>query len=516
MSETNKQKTVDELTAKVQSLESKIERLEHENAILRKAFFGPKSEKNIFAYPAETADGEQTQLFNEAETESRREETTEDNAVEVTTHKRRKKRSRAEIFGELPVEEVVHEVEDKTCDICGSEMKTIGKEFVHDELVYVPSRMFVRKHYVEVVKCVSCGKDESKDAGLEDVEKERFRKAEAPFMLIPRSFCSPELLAHIIYEKYINGMPLYRIEQDFKAHGVTISRTTMANWIIRIAGEKAKQVYERMKADLLSHHIIHIDETVVQVLHEPGRKAKTQSRMWVYCSAKSSGRYIVLYDYCQTRAGRNAVSFLGDYDGYAVCDGFDGYNRVTKAKRCGCFAHVRRKFVDALPPDKALWENSKAAEGVKRCDEFFALERQFDGKDEKGKQVRDPLPPEEKRKQREEKLRPLVDSFFEWLGTVNPASGTALSRAVQYALNEKRYLYGFFDDPGIEISNNRAENAIRPFVVGRKNWLFSDTPKGAEASAMLYSLVISARMNGLNAEEYLVRLLRETEPVMPY
>ena len=199
-----------------------------------------------------------------------------------------------------------------------------------------------------------------------------------------------------------------------------------------------------------------------------------------------------------------------------VCDGFDGYNKLTKAKRCGCFAHVRRKFVEALPTDKDLWETSAAAEGVKRCDKLFALEREYDGKDKDGKKVREPLSPEEKHRRRNEEVKPLLDDFFNWLMTVDPVSGSNLAKAVQYALNEKRYLYGFLADPGIEISNNRAENAIRPFVVGRKNWLFSDSPKGASASAMLYSLVVSAKMNGLNAEEYLVKLFRSDDPVLPY
>ena len=510
MDNQRKEHTVDELTAENNALRAEIERLQQQVDMLKKAVFGPKSERKVF-HDADS--GEQLSLFNEAETEARREESEE---VTVPAHKRKKKRSRAEILKDLPTEEVIHKVEDKTCDKCGGEMKTVGKEFVHDKLVYVPAKMFIRKHYVEVVKCVSCGKDESRDAELDDIEKEHFRKAKAPEMLIPRSFCSPELLAHIVYSKYNNAMPLYRIEQDMKDHGVMLSRTTMANWIIRIAEEKAKPVYELMKAELLSGRIIHADETVVQVLHEPERSAKTQSRMWVYCTPACSGRHLVLYDYRQTRGGYNAVSFLGNYDGYVVCDGFDGYNRLIRAKRCGCFAHVRRKFVEALPTDKELWDTSAAAEGVRRCDRLFALEREYDGKDKDGNQIWEPLSPEEKHCRRNEETKPLLDDFFKWLMTVNPAGGSKLAKAVQYALNEKRYLYGFLDDPGIEISNNRAENAIRPFVVGRKNWLFSDSPKGAEASAMLYLLVVSAKMNGLNAEDYLFRLFCSDDPVMPY
>ena len=339
MDNQRKEHTVDELTAENNALRAETERLQQQVDTLKKAVFGPKSERKVFH---DVDSGEQLSLFNEAETEARREESEE---VTVPAHKRKKKRSRAEILKDLPTEEVIHKVEDKTCDKCGGEMKTVGKEFVHDKLVYVPAKMFIRKHYVEVVKCVSCGKDESKDAELNDIEKEHFRKAKAPEMLIPRSFCSPELLAHIVYSKYNNAMPLYRIEQDMKDHGVMLSRTTMANWIIRIAEEKAKPVYEMMKAELLSGRIIHADETVVQVLHEPERSAKTQSRMWVYCTPACSGRYLVLYDYRQTRGGKNAVDFLGDYSGYVVCDGFDGYNRLIRAKRSGCFAHYPRSII---------------------------------------------------------------------------------------------------------------------------------------------------------------------------
>ena len=510
MENQRKEHTMDELAAENESLKAEVERLQQQVDMLKKAVFGSKSERKVLR---NSEDPEQLSLFNEAETEARREETEK---VTVPAHKRKKKCSRAEILKDLPTDEVIHKVKDTTCDKCGGEMKTVGKEFVHDELVYVPAKMFIRKHYVEVVKCASCGKDESKDAELNDIEKEHFRKAKAPEMLIPCSFCSPELLAHIVYSKYNNAMPLYRIEQDMKDHGVMLSRTTMANWIIRIAEKKAKPVYELMKAELLSGRIIHADETVVQVLHEPGRSAKTQSRMWVYCTPACSEKYFVLYDYCQTRGGYNAVSFLGNYDGYVVCDGFDGYNKLTQAKRCGCFAHVRRKFVEALPSDKKLWDTSAAAEGVRRCDRLFALEREYDGKDKDRNRVREPLSPEEKHRRRNEEMKPLLDDFFKWLMTVNPAGGSKLAKAVQYALNEKRYLYGFLDDPGIELSNNRAENAIRPFVVGRKNWLFSDSPKGALASAMLYSLVVSAKMNGLNAEDYLIRLFRSPDPVLPY
>lgn len=362
MTDTTREQQLSALSAENEFLKAENERLRQQNELLRKAVFGPKSEKKAISDTAMNG-GEQICLFNEAEIESRQEE---DDPVTVPAHKRKKKRSRAEIIGELPVEEVVHKVEDKTCDLCGSEMKPVGKEFVHDELVYVPAKLFVRKHYVEVVKCVNCGTDESRDAEQpDDIEKEHFRKAAAPSLLIPRSFCSPELLAHIIYEKYCNAMPLYRQEQDFRAHGVELSRTTMANWSIRIAEEKAKPVFDAMKAELLAGSVIHADETTVQVLHEEGRKAKTKSRMWVYCNAKADGKYMALYDYRPTRAGANAADFLGSFSGCIVCDGYDGYNKLGSGiSRAGCWAHARRKFIEAEPTDPELKKSSAAAEGV--------------------------------------------------------------------------------------------------------------------------------------------------------
>ena len=489
----------DRLAAENSELKSELENLRKQIACLKKAVYGPKSEKTEVVLK----DSQQMPLegvFNEAETEECKEE-----SVTVPGHKRKKKRSREEIVGNLPTEEVVHYVEDRSCDVCGSEMTAVGKEFVRDELVYVPAKLFVRKHYSEVLKCTKCGADESRDAENEDVEKCRFKKADVPAPLIPHSFCSAELLAHIIYEKYINAVPLYRQEKSFKNIGADISRTTMANWIIYTALEKAKPIYSAMKRELLKGDVIHADETPVQVLHEDGRKATSQSRMWVYCSPMASDKHIVLYDYCKTRAGSNAVNFLGDYSGYLVCDGYDGYNKLNGVRRCGCWAHLRRKFTEALPADENLKSNSKAGVAIDYCNKIFASEASTKG-----------LPKEERRKKRLEEMKPLLDDFYAWLDSFSAAGGSALQKAVQYARNEKKYLYGFLENPDVEPHNNCAENAIRPFVVGRKNWLFSSSPKGAHTSAIIYSLAITAEKNGLNALKYFTDLLSSPEPLMPY
>lgn len=197
--------------------------------------------------------------------------------------------------------------------------------------------------------------------------------------------------------------------------------------------------------------------------------------------------------------------FLGDYSGYLVCDGYDGYNKLKKVTRCGCWAHARRKFVEALPTDKNLISTSIAAKGVNYINEIYAIERSFNG-----------MEPEEKYKQRQECLKPTLDAFFAWLETVNASSGTKLSKAISYSLNEKKYLYRFLESPYISIDNNRAENAIRPMVIGRKNWLFSNTQNGARASALLYSLAVTACANGLNVEDYFLRLLTSDIHIMPW
>ena len=205
----------------------------------------------------------------------------------------------------------------------------------------------------------------------------------------------------------------------------------------------------------------------------------------------------------------------GAYSGYVVCDGYDGYNKLTEAVRCGCWAHARRKFVEALPTDRSLLANSVAAKGVELCNEIFLLEREFEGKDGRGAQIKKPLTATEKHEQRQERLKPVLDGLFAWLNEIPVSGGTKLARAVQYCFSEKQYLCRCLENGNIPVDNNRAENAIRPFVVGRKNWLFANSVKGAEASAVVYSLAATAVANGLNVEEYFTELCRMKQ-ILPW
>ena len=457
------------------ALKSEVERLQNRVDWLCKQHFGQKSEKTEYL-----ADG-QLSMFNEAEKENDIE--AEKKPTVVKGHTRKRRRTHEELAKDLPVEEVVEELppEERTCPECGSEMQPIGKEFVRDELVYVPAKLYVRKVYVQTYKCDRCEPE---------TERTCFKKAAAPEPMIPRSYCTPELLAHILYEKYVNGIPLYRQEKDFAAKGVPISRATMANWVIFAAKKYGEPLYAQLHQELLQSKLIHADETVVQVLREPGRKAKTDSRMWVYCSGKTDERQIVLYEYQPTRKGDCATQFLDGFAGYLVTDGYAGYNKLTFVTHCGCWAHTRRKFVEALPNDKDAAKTSMAAKGIQYIDSLFQWERTGEA-----------MPVKDMKKAQE-----IVDAFYEWLGSFTPI-GQKLQSAVGYALSQKKNLTAFLQNPIIPLSNNRAENAIRPFVIGRKNWLFCDTPSGAKASAIFYSIAESAKANSKNIENFFAELL---------
>ena len=390
----------------------------------------------------------------------------------------------------LPVEEVRHEEEQPVCEKCGSEMKEIGEEKVYDELVYTPAKFHVRRHIAKKYKCVNCG--EHPESSTEPC---RIRLAEYPKPMIPHSFCSPALLAHVVYEKYVKGIPLHRQEKDFISKGIPLSKATLSSWVGIAAQQWGLPIVQEMHKRLLVLNIIHGDETTVQVLHEEGRKPTTVSRMWVYANGKMNDYSIIIFEYQPTRGGEHPAAFLKEFHGYLICDGYDAYNAVTGAKRCGCWMHTRRYFVEALPKDKSAYETSVAAKAVEFCNRIYHEEG-----------LLAELTPEERYEQRLVKVKPLLDAFFAWLEEQNVSGKGKLAKAVNYALNEKKYLCTFLEDGNVPIDNNRAENAIRPFAVGRRNWLFSNTANGAKSSAIWYSILSTAQANGLDAEKYLIDL----------
>lgn len=486
--ENGAEKRIKELENIVADLAEEVTHLKEVVAQYQKMIFGQSSEKTKYTQELP----EQLNLFNEAEKEANPKE--KEKTVVVEKHERKAKRTHEELIADLPVEDTVLTIpeEERKCSKCGSELKPIGKEKVCDKLVIIPAQFKIERIYRESYKCAGCGSNEGKDNDLPDIDKRTIVKASVPEPVIPNSLASASAVAYVMYEKYVNAMPLYRMEQDFKNKGIELPRTTLANWIITASDKWLEPLWKAMKKEFLQSRVIQADETTVQVLNEPGRKPAQKSYMWVYCSGEFEEKPAVLYEYAQTRAGTNAGKFLEGYHGYLVADGYDGYNGV-KAERCGCWAHLRRRFKEAMPDTDAV--NSKAKIGFEYCNRLFEFEREFKE-----------LKPEERQKQRSEQENPLLDKFWSWLDTLTPVGGTKLAKAISYARGEKKYLNVFLNAPEVPISNNRCESAIRPFTVGRKNWLFSASPKGAKSSAIVYSLIESAKANNLNPYNYLLHL----------
>ena len=477
------------LHSKVSVLEEELAQMQEQMAWLKKMMFGRKTEQSSVIMD----NGMQLPLFPgmQASAVKKAEET-----VTVPEHKRKKKRTHDDWMSTLPVEEIEHKEEYPVCEICGAEMQEIGKEKAYDELVYTPAKYHIRRHIVFTYKCPNCGETPENDKSYaDDIEPCNIRRAEYPKPMIPGSFCSPELIAHIIHEKYAKAVPLHRQEKDLASKHIPLLKATMSNWVMAAAEQWCLPIVQKMHEMLLASSVIHADETRIQVLHEEGRKATAESKMWVYCNGKMNDRSIIIFDYKPTRKGENAQAFLRDFNGYLVRDGYSGYHVVTGVKHCGCMTHTRRYFVNAMPKDSQSQKTSIAAEAVRYFDRIYHEEGLL--KD---------LTAEKRYKERLAKIKPLLDELFAWLETI-PISGKGnLSKAVNYALHEKPYLYTFLEDGNVPIDNNRAENAIRPFAVGRKNWLFSNTANGAKCSAALYSIVATAQANGLDAERYLTEL----------
>ena len=314
------------------------------------------------------------------------------------------------------------------------------------------------------------------------------------------SLASPSTVAYIMTQKYVDGLPLARQEKIWAREGISLSRATMANWVIQCSQTWLKPLYKHMKQELLTHSVIHADETVVQVLKEDGKPATSESRMWLYASAALLRHQVRIFEYQPDRSGKRPESFLKGFTGHLVTDGYSGYNHVAKVTHCGCWAHARRKWREAMP-DGATVKTSKAAVGFQYCNKLFTEERKCA-----------PYQPKYRQEYRQNRELPILEEYYAWLKTVHPEKGSKLEEAVRYSLNQKQHLMAYLDNGEVPISNNLAENAIRPFTLGRKNWLFCDTPKGAEASAIVYSMVESAKANGIEPFAYLQHVLLQ----LPY
>jgi len=458
----DKDRRIAELEQQIQWLMSQIRLAKHKQ-------FGVSSEQT---------DPAQLSIFNEAEANYTA-IAPEPELSEVKAHYRKRTRLTTDKLPEdLPVEIIEHELapEDCICPDCGSELHTMGRE-TREELKIIPAKAVIVRHVQHVYACRNC------ETSAENVP---VIKAFMPQSVIKGGFASPETIAHIAVQKFMMASPLYRQEQEWKQNGILLSRQTMSNWLIKAC--------EDWLEPICRHEVLHADETTLQVLKEPGKPAHSKSYMWLYRTSGDARHQIVLYDYQPDRRHIHPENFLRNFTGYLHADGYDGYHKLSeRIMVVGCMAHLRRKFFDAfkvLPKDKQ--PGSNAAKGVEYCDRLFRIEKNITSLTEKDRLI-----------ERERLARPLFDEFYVWIDGLAALPDSLLGKAVHYARSQRKYLQRYLLDGRLEISNNRAERSIKPFVIGRKNWIFANTPSGARASAVYYSLIVSAIENGLNPFEYL-------------
>ena len=486
-------KTIDKLT----KLQAKMNTLESENAELKALVkwyeeqFRLAKQRQYGQSSEKTENPQQVNLFNEAEV-SACPKTPEPKYEEVIGHKRKKRvGKRDELYENMPTERIIHELPEteRICPVCGDTLHACGHEVLRREIEVIPAQVRAVEHVQTVYSCRDC-EQFAADEAVPMV------KADVPAPVIAGSgIASPSLLAYILCNKYVLALPLYRQEQEFERLGLMISRQTMANWIIYVSTHWLKSIFDLLKAELTKNDILHADETTVQVIKEDGRTAKQESYMWLYRTAAGAACPIVLFEYQTTRSSSHPLRFLKNYTGYLHADGYQGYKKLESqgVVIVECWAHMRRKFHDALKAlEKADRPNAAANVGYEFCNRLFVLEQQYD---------KEGLTPEQKLERRISESKPVADLFFAWAyeQSANPTTlpKSTFGKAVAYAINQHEWLMNIYLDGRLAISNNLAETSIRPFAIGRNNWLFSFTSKGADASAMAYSLVETIKANGL-------------------
>jgi len=426
----------------------------------------------------------QGELFNEVE-EIVEEVEAEQQSISYT----RKKPVRKPLPKDLPREQVIHDIIDKTCDCCGGELHKMGED-KSEKLEFIPAKIKVIEHIRPKYACRHCDKSSTQT---------QIKQASMPAMPINKGIATSSLLSQLITSKYQYGLPLYSQEAMFKQYGIELSRQTMSSWIDKSATLFAPLV-ERLKAELLRQPTLFADETPLKVV----KSDKVNSYMWVYCSGRDSPDpnnpipNIVLYDFHNSRAAACVVNYLDGYQGYLHVDGYQAYAR-TEATLIGCWAHARRKFIDA----KKLQGKNKTG----KADVVLSLIQKLYGVESriKDKSVDD------KYTARQEVSLPILSKLKIWLEQDQPnlVGNSKLIEAANYLANQWHKLIRYVDDGRLSIDNNRAERAVKPFVIGRKNWLFSQTANGAHASATLYSIVETAKINGLIPFNYICACLDE-------
>ncbi len=440
---------IDLLHQKLQVKDQRIEQLENLLKQARQQHFGTSSEK---------LSPDQIALFNEAESDINEGEIEETASVTVPSHTRSKRKKRASIPEGIPREDIIYDLsdEDKICPHDGATLKEIGEE-VHEQLEIIPAQIKALRHIRKKYACPCC--------------KQHLRTASKPKQPIEKSIAGPGLLAHIAVQKYCDGSPLFRQIEIFKRIGIELDRSSLANWMIR-CGELIQSLINLIHESLLEQRVLHMDETPVQVLDEPGKKAQSKSYMWVMASGQGSTVPAVLFYYSPSRSGSIPKQQLESFSGALMVDGYEGYQAVCTEQnltRLGCWAHARRKFMDAKR-EQVKGKTGKADQALSFIQKLYNIERAS-----KDKNV------DERLDIRQTQSKDTIDQLKKWLdkSQANTPPKSTLGKALTYLNNQWPRLTNYIADGEYPIDNNRAENSIRPFVIGRKNWLFSQSQKGA-------------------------------------
>lgn len=475
------QQEIEQLKAQVVSQQSYIKQLEDALLKARQQRFGASSEKQS---------PDQIGLFNEAEFDSleREEITPTENTTTVKSHTRRK-RTRISIPDDIERENITYDLteSEKVCPHDGTILKPIGEE-THEQLDIIPAKLKAIRHIRKKYACPCC--------------EQYVVTAKKPKQPIEKSIASPGLLAYIATNKYCDALPLYRQTELFKRIGIEFNRTQLANWMVKV-GELIQSLINLMQEHIRQQGVMHLDETTVQVLNEPDKPAQSKSYMWVIASYGEQPA--VVYHYAPSRSGSVAESLLqGTHPSTAIMvDGYEGYQKACNSlqlKRLGCWAHARRRFVSAQKltqgtnKQKGKSKIGKADQALAFIQKLYAIERQIKDK-----------PVDERYQIRHSQAKPIIEKLRQWLdkNLQHTPPKVELGKAMAYLHEQWPRLIGYLENGAYPIDNNPVENSIRPFTVGRKNWLFSNSQAGAHASANLYSVIETARANGLNPYEYL-------------
>lgn len=485
--------TIKLLTDTIAQKDTVIAEMTEELKWLRKKLFGSSTERMSNPY----VNSDQLTIYPFLGIEPEKEpEPVEAEYIEIQgyTKSKKAKSTLKEQFSNIPVKQVFIDSlsdEDKLCPTCGTEMQPIGTEIIRREVIHVKPSMYMLEYVGTTYGCPVC----------KDTEDPQFVKDnKAPAALIKGSYTSPSLTSWVLYEKFAKSVPFYRLEKSLEELGAKISRTTMANWAIQCNSLYFKHLTDYFHRELLKRKYLMMDETPIQVLHEPGRTPESKSYVWLMRSGNDGLPPIIYYRYAPTRSGDVALELTdGIQPGtYLMCDGFSGYNKLKDVRRCTCYAHIRRYFYEAIPTGHDRDITNPAVQGVMYCNKLFSYENKYAERHYK---------PETIKKRRLKDEKPVIEAFLDWADKQVVTGNSKFSKALTYFKNRRNDLMTYLEDGHCSLSNNWSENSIRPVTVGRKNWLFSSSVDGAEASMNIYTIIEMAKLHGLNRQKYLEYIL---------